>query len=396
MLYPANSTMRAFRARCFSCSGVLLAVVSVISDPGPSQTKIDVPLPQNLSGYNRLSGPKCQTLFALRESVAGDVRHRSVDFRSNGGLLHGMSNPTDRSDNIGYGLAFASAFFSAVATVLGKWNLQYVSVLAMNGMIFTIATIVFSIIVVPRRGLAGSFRMSKQGWLWTILFAVTSWLAIWLFWLGVHEMDPSLASLLNRSEVLVAILLGVVFLKERFSRRESIGTLLALAGIIVMRLTLRFEYSDGFLFVLVGSVFFGITEFVSKIAVRHVDPTMLAFVRNSILALMYWVTALAYKADFSMERGSWIGIIALGLIGPVAARWIYLLALKRLDLSKVAISSQIQPAYVLLLAALFLGVIPTIRESVGGVLLLAGSLMLVSGKHRRNQRSTNRSDAGGV
>ena len=289
---------------------------------------------------------------------------------------------TDTTPALGYLFAIISAVGAGLATVVGKWNLESIPVLLMNSIIFTVATVALSVGWLPFVGFKKAFCISRQGWFGVIMFAVTSLVAVWAFWAGVKRMDPSLAAFVNRAEVPMVILLGVIFLKERFSRYETLGLVLSIIGIIVMKLTLRFEYSDGFWLVLLGALFFGLTEFVSKIAIRHVPPITLAFLRNMIIAVVYWLMFMASGENFEGLEKVWLGVIALGLIGPIMARMMYLLALKRMDLSKVAVISQSQPVYVILIALLVLGQLPSVRETVGGIFLVVGCVLMVFARAR--------------
>ena len=297
-----------------------------------------------------------------------------------------MQTRAQTSSETGYAIALMSSFCSGLATVIGKYNLEYVSPLLMNSLIFTIATTAFAVWTLPRRNLRQSFSISRVGWFWILMFALTSWMALWAFWAGVQRMDPSLASFLNRSEVLVAILLGIIFLRERFTKLETIGTILAFAGIAIMRFTLRVEYSEGFWYVLIGAIFFGTTEFVSKIAVRHAAPVIVAFIRNGFLALFFWITLFSGGYSGLEDFGTvWMTVLALGIIGPVLARILYLFALKRLELSKVAVISQIQPVFVMIIALIFLSQFPTLRETTGGLFLLFGIVVMVWGRYRKKR-----------
>lgn len=275
-----------------------------------------------------------------------------------------------------------------MATVIGKWNLEAIPVLLMNSIIFTVATVALSIGWLPFVGFKKAFVLSRQGWFWVAMFTGTSLMAVWAFWAGVQRMDPSLAAFVNRAEVPIVILLGVMILKERFSRWETLGLALSIVGIIVMKLTLRFEYSDGFWLVLLGALFFGLTEFVSKIGVRHVPPVTLAFLRNLFMAPIYWLMFAASGGSMDGLGSVWPGVIALGLIGPIMSRMMYLLALRRMELSKVAVISQSQPVYVILIALLVLGQLPSVRETVGGIFLIAGCILMVFARARlANNRS---------
>ena len=299
-----------------------------------------------------------------------------------------MNAAADKNIRAGYVLAVVSSFGAGLATVIGKWNLEAISALVLSCLIFTTATIALTIGWLPFRGLRKTFVLTRAGWFWLALFTITSWLAIWFFWAGVRRMDPTLAAFVNRIEAPIVIALGVLFLRERFTRTETIGAILSIAGIVMMKLTLRFEYSTGFWLVLLGAVFFGITEFVSKIAIRHVEPITLAYLRNMFMALGYWAVFFGRGHTLDGLETVWPGVIALGLIGPILSRMMYMLALKRMELSKVAVISQIQPIFVILIALSVLGQLPTPREVVGGGFLIVGCIVMVLGRNWRHPLRT--------
>jgi len=69
------------------------------------------------------------------------------------------------------------------------------------------------------------------------------------------------------------------------------------------------------------------------------------------------------------------------------ARMVYLLALKRIELSKVAVISQSQPVFVIIIALLALGQLPSVKEIYGGVLLTAGCLIMILSRQLRKLRN---------
>ncbi|MDH3892851.1 MAG: DMT family transporter [candidate division Zixibacteria bacterium] len=292
---------------------------------------------------------------------------------------------TDGAPTLGYVFALTSAVGAGLATVIGKWNLEAIPVLLMNGCIFTTATVALSVGWLPFAGFKKAFVLTRQGWFWVAMFTVTSLLAVWAHWAGVQRMDPTLAAFVNRAEVPIVIVLGVIFLKERFSRWETLGLLLSIVGIVVMNLTLRIEYTTGFWLALLGALLFGMTEFVSKIAVRHVPPVTLAYLRNLFMAPIYWLMFAATGASLEGLDRVWPGVLALGLVGPILGRMMYVLALRRMELSKVAVISQSQPVYVVLIALFVLGQLPSVRETVGGIFLVAGCILMVFACSRRTR-----------
>jgi drug/metabolite transporter (DMT)-like permease len=278
---------------------------------------------------------------------------------------------------VGYALAVCSSVAGALAVVVGKWNLQSITPLLMNCLIFSIPAVIFTIVLLSTKGWRHLYVHSGQAWRWIGLFSASSIGALWFFWAGVQKMDPSLAAFLNSFEVLITIFLAVILLSERLNRWETMGALVSVTGLVIMRMSLRIEYGSGFWLVLLGAICFGITEFVSKIAVRYVAPSVLTCLRSTFMATAFWLAFLVTGEDFGGLKTAWLGVIGLGILGPIIARMFYLWTMQRLEVTKAAIVAQMSPAFVLILAFGVLDQHPTLRELVGGILIVSGCVFMI-------------------
>jgi len=278
---------------------------------------------------------------------------------------------------MGYFFALLSAFMAAILIVTAKWVLGTISPLALSALIFPIGTVVLGAAMIPRQRWRRILALDRQAWRWTLAFSVLAFVAIWTYWLGIKLMDPTLASFVNRSETLITIALGVMILGERFSKGESLGVVLAMVGIILMKFTFRGEYSIGFWVVLFSAITFGTAEFVAKIAIRYIDPITLSFLRNLVNSVLFWIAVGLSDTSFAGIGSVWWGILIIAFAGPILTRPIYLYALKYADLSKVALINQSQPVFVAILAVLTLQQSPAPRELIGGLLVIAGCLVVI-------------------
>jgi drug/metabolite transporter (DMT)-like permease len=285
-----------------------------------------------------------------------------------------------------------SALFASVAIVAGKWTLQGISPLALNALVFPIGAVVLGLGIVPQKRWKRIFALNAKAWGWTLTFTILAFVAIWTYWIGIKMMDPTLASFLNRTETLVTILLGIVILGERFSKAEGLGAIIVLAGIVLMKFTLRGEYSTGFWVVLFSAVCFGTAEFIAKIAVRYVDPLTMSFVRNLVSAVMFWIAVAFVGTSFVGVGSVFWGIIIIAFMGPILTRPIYLVALKHIEVSKVALINQSQPVFVAILALLALNQTPAPREIIGGLFVIGGCLLIIMSRKRVPARALRGSD----
>ena len=293
-------------------------------------------------------------------------------------LMNDSKRQNDASNApMGYFCASLSAMMASILIVSGKFTLNVISPLALSTIVFTFGAIVLGLAMLPKKRWKRIQAMDARAWKWTVAFSVLAWVAIWTYWIGLSMMDPTLASFLNRFETLVTISLGMLFLGERFTRGEGLGAFLAMAGVVLMKLTFRAEYSAGFWVVLFSCVCFGTAEFLAKIAVRYVDPLTMSFLRNVISSVLFWVAAAFVGISFEGAGSVWWTILIIALTGPILTRPIYLVALKYLEVSKVALINQSQPVFVAILAFATLSQTPAPREIVGGLFVIGGCLLII-------------------
>jgi drug/metabolite transporter (DMT)-like permease len=109
------------------------------------------------------------------------------------------------------------------------------------------------------------------------------------------------------------------------------------------------------------------------------------YLRNMIMSIMYWVILVSTELDFDGLNRVWIGVVALAISGPILSRVVYMMALARLDLSKVAVISQTRPVFVILLAFGLLSQLPTFREIIGGLFLVFGCLIMAFSRQKQKK-----------
>ena len=199
--------------------------------------------------------------------------------------------------------------------------------------------------------------------------------------MGIQHMDPTVASFISRLQTLVSVFLGVMFLKERFGRREIVGAALLVAGVVIIRISFDVTLSFWFWVMVASGVFFGITEVFAKQAVGNLHPIPLNFIRNSVIALCFMVVLLVQGRPLFEFRGTWWYVLAVGVAGPLLSRLSFLNALSRIDVSKAVLVNQTQPIFVFLMSFAILSVIPSPRELTGGLLILLGCVILIRGRN---------------
>jgi len=192
-------------------------------------------------------------------------------------------------------------------------------------------------------------------------------------------MDPTVTSFLGRTEVLVTILVSYVFLKERLKGLEIPGALLVFAGILIIRYAAGVNISLGFILCLVSATLWGVAESLAKVVVRTVPPVIFAMFRSLMLFFPFLFMALMSEdcAVLPSTAVAWWGVIGLSISGPVIGRVLYMKSLALIPVSKAALINQFQPVWVGIIAGISLGVTPSLKEWLGGLLIISGCFLLI-------------------
>ncbi len=201
------------------------------------------------------------------------------------------------------------------------------------------------------------------------------------FFFGIQWLDPTVASFLARSGTLYSILLGYLLLGERFRGGSLAGIVLVLGGVGAI------TYSSGTaqllgIGLMLGGYFFGSLNFLFG---KRVIETTDAVVVNLLRAMGSLVVGLAIALasgglQTAIEWPYLLAIVLGALFGEFIANALCFYSLRFIGLSELEILRATQPLLVVVYSLVFLGMLPGLRQSLGGVVVLAGVVLMVLGR----------------
>ncbi|HUJ78638.1 MAG TPA: DMT family transporter [Thermoplasmata archaeon] len=240
---------------------------------------------------------------------------------------------------VGLLLVLATAVISGVSTFVNLYAVSGTNsaafVTARNG---AVALILLPFAVVA----AGASWLSLRRQDWGRLLAigiVGGGIPFLLFFRGLELASAAhggiTASFLYRTLFLMATVLGVVYLRERFDWRIALGAGLLLAGNFLLLNWTSVVWTDGSLYVLAATAMWAVEYSISKRALRDLPSPTVALGRMGIGALFLfgYLTATSQVgsvAALSAGQWTWVGISA-ALLCAFVATWYA--GLKRVNLS---------------------------------------------------------------
>lgn len=179
---------------------------------------------------------------------------------------------------------------------------------------------------------------------------------------AVAFIDPGAASLLSQTSVLFSLGFGIIWLRDRLSRAQAGGALLAIAGVFAI----AFQPSDylrlGSLLVVSSALMYALHAAITKRFGDDLDLLNFFFFR-----LLFTTIALATLGSI---RGVlvwpslrvWPLIVLVGTVDVVLSRTLYYLALRRLTMSMHTLALTLSPIAAILWALLLFGTFPTLQQ----------------------------------
>ena len=197
---------------------------------------------------------------------------------------------------------------------------------------------------------------------------------------AVQYVDPGTASLLSRTSILFAVGLGVTWLRERLTRLEAVGAVVAVAGV----LAISFQPSDylrwGSLIVIVATFLYALHSAIVKRFGGDIPFAEFMLFRVSCTAAVLVLLVLAQGALVWPGAQAWGWLVVAGAVNVVLSRGLYYLALRRLDMSLLTIILTLTPVVTWLWSLVLFGGRPTGQETVGGIATLAGVLVVTASR----------------
>jgi len=129
---------------------------------------------------------------------------------------------------------------------------------------------------------------------------------------------------------------------------------------------------------LLSALFAGATAILAKLGIAGVDSNLATAIRTAVVLAFTWAIAYSTSQPGALRQLSvrtWLFLVLSGLATGLS--WLcYFRALQLGQASRVAPVDKLSVAFVILFAAIFLGERLTLARGAGGLLIVAGAIIL--------------------
>jgi len=210
-----------------------------------------------------------------------------------------------------------------------------------------------------------------------------------LFFYLLRVIQPSILSFFISLTPLLGALCAYVYLNERLSRLEWLGGILSLAGVVLITWV---SPEVGILLAALAvctTLFMAFNNVLVKRWIHDVPPTAVISARI-ILQAVFFTGFLLIAGGFRWPTAREMVFLTLGtLSGPAFGMFTVFVALQYLKATQFFLIRNLQPFFVTVAAACFLHQALTLRQLLGGAVIIAGVFLLLAGKWLQDKKSGN-------
>jgi drug/metabolite transporter (DMT)-like permease len=242
------------------------------------------------------------------------------------------------------------------------------------------------------------YRDAKRGKRDIVLFFVLAAIAVFpgqvvVTW-GTRLSLASNAALLTLTLPVWTAVLAFIFLGERMTRIRWISFALAIAGVLLcsgidfkgLRLGGDYLLGNSLIFLgVMGSALYN--SYGKKVLERYSPMETLFFTYVAMFVIMTPLVLVKERQVFAsiahFTPRTWVGLGLLTFFHNYLSMVLFLKALKQLDAIQAALSNYLITLFGVPIAAIWLGEKLTLLGIVGGILILAGTLLITVWEERK-------------
>lgn len=227
--------------------------------------------------------------------------------------------------------------------------------------------------------------ITRRSFKMLLLIGLIELVATGTFYAAIQtSANPAIPSFLRNMEYIFVTLMGVFLLRERFTRMEATGVVLTFTGALVISyhkdatLTSYLTGTSGLM--LVSTVFYGFRTILAKNNIHVLTPTILAINRAVFLLIFSLIMLVILGQGLAIPGKALLNIAIGSFFGPFLTSIGQYSALKYIEASRSAIIQSTTALFVLIGAYLIFGRFPLGYQLAGGVLTIAGPMLMLLAK----------------
>ncbi len=201
------------------------------------------------------------------------------------------------------------------------------------------------------------------------------------FFMAIQAIpDPSVTSFLGNLFPVFLSILGITFLKERFTLIEALGAMIALAGAFAISYSGDLSWSKFFIpgtgFVVINTLFAATVSVIVKKNVQKASPEVFNLNSNGWIFLFFLIYFLQSGQSLAIPASAFRNIALGAFFGSFIGLLSFFYSYRYITASRSSIIQSLKGIFVLIIAYFFFGNFPLPIQLWGGAVTVAGVIIM--------------------
>ncbi len=290
----------------------------------------------------------------------------------------------------GYLLALISTLAMANVFIFSKAALNEVHLFQFGLYWYGMALIWLSLYYLINKRVRPSLRIPRRDILRLSVIGLLELAGTIFFFLAIDTMEnPAMVSFLSNLTPLLITLMGFLFLHERYNRLEMLGIILTLGGAFIISYR-NPGGGEGWLrkgtgLVFMSSLIYAAAFILAKRYITRLNPLVLATTRVVFLGVFMLAALTVSGRSFLIPQKALFNIALGSFLGPFLTGITMYSAIKYIEASRTSVINSAKGFFVLMGALVYFGLVPGVWQIWGGVLTVAGVVLITMGKQWLNK-----------
>ena len=272
--------------------------------------------------------------------------------------------------------ALVLSVLESLFPILSLFAIRAVGALNTYFFVVVIATAVLLLTLRAKEGFGDLFkRAAMPDLLWTSFYITTLFILIFV---GLRYTTAGNMAVILTLQLLFSYLYFNLFGSEKLNALQTFAAFLMGAGAVVILFPAQFRFNKGDLLILIAAAIAPLANYYQKRARAHVSSLTILTFRNLVaLPVLFAAAALAEGLPSAAKLAEALPyIVAVALLVYVLAKILWIEALHRIGITKLSAMIAFIPLFTLLFAYPVLHELPTTRQMLGILPIIAGALLI--------------------
>lgn len=211
------------------------------------------------------------------------------------------------------------------------------------------------------------------------------------FYASVNAIsEPAVTGFLGNLFPLFTTILAIMFLKERFTAIETVGIIIVFAGALLTSYSGNLSWKNFFIpgvgLVVMNCMGAATATVIVRAKVNYLSPEILVFNRTFWLLIFFSAWVIIARTPVIISSAALANTFIAAILDPVLAILLVYKAYQYIEASRGTIIQSAKGLIIIPAAYFYFGTIPLPYQIAGGILAMAGVVIIGLGQYALNQK----------